>query len=265
MNYRIIKKAKHYVFESKEEFESFFLAHDGVVPPLVTDWHKGKDGDWVLTDDGGVTEIINVKTYRKANNTVITFVYTTVGAFIRKGNRRDKYPYFMDSDISAHPKRTSLMSAIDHGIVKVLSTKDKAFIFQMIAGVDPIRAVMNCYNVKSPLHKLKKLMNSEKVVDAMRNEVKKIAKKAGYDDAYVLKGLAKLYEKAKSEHIKLDAIVKLGEIIGTIETENSTQSGLGVAAVFQGFNPDRLSGVNDNKLLGEEDGTKEADFEEEDQ
>ena len=52
MDFKEIKYIKHYLYDSVEEFNSVYL---GIMP---VHWKIGKEGDWVLTDDNYVCQLL---------------------------------------------------------------------------------------------------------------------------------------------------------------------------------------------------------------
>ena len=56
MHKRIIKGIPRYVFDNEEEFRQLFPDAE-----LIKDWREGQPNDWVLTDDGKVTQILRKK------------------------------------------------------------------------------------------------------------------------------------------------------------------------------------------------------------
>ena len=56
MEYREIKRVKHYVYDSISEFKE---EHPSIEP--IEDWKKGKEGDWVYSDDNRIVQLLKVK------------------------------------------------------------------------------------------------------------------------------------------------------------------------------------------------------------
>ena len=69
MKYQLINSKKHYVFESRDEFEHYFLSKMIPVPRLVENWKEGRERDWVVSDDGGIVQLLKVSTINHPNDT----------------------------------------------------------------------------------------------------------------------------------------------------------------------------------------------------
>ena len=52
---KVIKGVRHYIYDTREEFREKYP-----VTPLVKDWRKGREGDWVLSDDGRIVQLLKV-------------------------------------------------------------------------------------------------------------------------------------------------------------------------------------------------------------
>ena len=79
---------------------------------IVFDWRKANEGDWVLSDDSRVVQLLKVsksvnhpgdrKNYKYANG----WVRTVVGSFLNRPNIK------MDTDFDQHPNRYTFSKKI---------------------------------------------------------------------------------------------------------------------------------------------------------
>ena len=77
MDFKEVKGKKHYLYDSVQEFR---IHNPNEM--IIHDWRTGKDGDWVLTDDDNVCQIL--KSYPlKVNmsNKITKCVRTVLGTF----------------------------------------------------------------------------------------------------------------------------------------------------------------------------------------
>ena len=87
MDYRIIKKTKHYVFSDLDEYYSHYGKQ---APEPSTDWKTSSQGDWVEADDGGIVQLLKVSNNIKHPNDRKNYtnskgwVRTVVGTFLIK-------------------------------------------------------------------------------------------------------------------------------------------------------------------------------------
>ena len=73
MDFKTIKDVNHYLYDNIDEFRAFGHKED-----VVTDWRKGNQGDWILTDDGCICQILKKgKTSKRG-----IYVRTVCGSFM---------------------------------------------------------------------------------------------------------------------------------------------------------------------------------------
>ena len=89
MKTREIKGVTHYLYEDVAEFRDY---HDSVA--LVSDWRHSSIGNWVLTDDGQVCQVLHLWMLNKDNDKrkTYTFIRTVIGSFICEKNVLIKGP-----------------------------------------------------------------------------------------------------------------------------------------------------------------------------
>ena len=56
MEYRVIKKVRHYVYDDIEEFNQHNPNES-----VHKDWRTSNEGDWVYSDDGRIVQLLKVK------------------------------------------------------------------------------------------------------------------------------------------------------------------------------------------------------------
>ena len=98
MEKKSIKNKTHYVYDGLKEFQEHNPSTN-----VVFDWRKANEGDWVLSDDNRIIQLLKVskdvkhpgdrKNYKYANG----WVRTVVGSFLNRPNVK------MDTDFSSHP------------------------------------------------------------------------------------------------------------------------------------------------------------------
>ena len=237
---------KWFVFKDQKDFEKFFMEHQGSVPELK-DWHEGLDNEWILADDGGVCEIIKRNNFKgRQKNTYPAYVRTIVGSFVVNPRRRDRMPFFMDTDFAKHASRSTFSGvryySLEDYIVKKkhIGRREELFAIDVAHGMHIMDAYRKCYvtDKDSDVKKVEKrallLMKQERIKKRIMAEVKDIAKNLGIDDEYILKELKRMYEYSETENVKLDALKTLGKAIGTTTPETNKIKG-GVLGYIQSF------------------------------
>lgn len=237
---------KWYVFWNREDFEKFFMTHQGVVPRLF-DWHEGQKGDWVLADDGGICEIIIRNNFAgKQKNTYPGYVRTIVGSFVVNPRRRDKMPFYMDTEFEKHASRSTFSGVRYYSLEdyirkkKFLGRREEIFAIDVAHGMHLVDAYQKCYvtdkdaDTRKVEERALLLMKQERIKKRIMAEVKDIAKSLGIDDEYILKELKRMYEVSETENVKLEALKTLGKAIGTTTPETKKMM-TGVVGYLQSF------------------------------
>ena len=251
MEYRKIKGKRHYVYDSKTEFSQHHAHLEGVSSikmNLVEDWRDGKEGDWVVSDDDRVVQLLKVsdlnhpndrKNYKWARN----YVRTIVGTFVNNKNT------FMDTDFDQHPNRYTFSKKIKYTSKRVTKRKkvtnnEKIFATNVVSGMGPVKAYIDAFQTVTDENKARKkalvLLKQERVMQEIEKSVLDVAKELGVDHRYILNRLKTLADDSEDDNIILQSTKELGKIIGT-STSPVKQKDIGVFGMFQGFSPDQLT------------------------
>jgi len=227
MESTVFKQKKHYIFDTKKEFETHFMVEDGIVPKFIEDWRKSEIGDWVLSDDDRIIQILGKKIYKvKNSNRLQTFIRTVVGTFVTQSSK-------MDTDLTTrvYPQgryqigKTHANWRTKHKYRTNLSGHEKRLIKRLFDGEDPVKAYYEEYNSKL-LHiaekKLKNLLKQPRIIGAiMGKSPSELAEDLGIGIKDQLLKYKELLEKTEDDKIKLEILEKLGEVVDINEKKTS--------------------------------------------
>lgn len=241
-----IKNKEYFIFESEEEFEHHFELRNLPVPELVRDWKDGQEGDWVVSDDGNIIQIIrrgelnhpsNRKNYRYYHG----YVRTVVGSFVisRKST--------MDTDFSQHPNRYLFSKKIKNTAKLVkertrITKNERLFAADVVIGRGAIKAAMDAYGI-TDLGKARQkaliLLKQERIVEEIKKGVSDILKQHGIDDEYIILGFKRLFENGEDPGVSFRALKELGLLTGTVKPKSPLGSAKqlmdGAIGIFGGF------------------------------
>ena len=252
--YKKIKGNRHYIFDDVGEYiEHFGTKH---APPIIEDWHDGKQGDWVMSDDNRIIQLLKVsalnhpndrKNYKWAKN----WVRTVVGTFVN--NKKT----FMDTDFEQHPNRYTFSKTIKYTNNRVkkrskLTNNEKIFTTNVVSGMGPVKAYMDAFKATSEGKARKKalvLLKQERVMSDIEKGVLDVAKEMGIDHRYILERLKCLSDNSEDDNIILQSTKEIGKIIGTTGM-TMKQKEVGVIGMFQGFSPEQLEKAERKMLNG---------------
>ena len=252
MESRKIKNVEHIVYESVQEF-----VDNNPNENLYFDWKKAKEGDWVLSDDDRVIQLLKVsksinhpsdrKNYKYANG----WVRTVVGTFLTHKNT------FMDTDFSSHPNRYTFSKTIKDTNKRVkqrnkVTKKEKLFATNVAVGMGAVKSYMDAYkelNYDKAKNKAAVLLKQERVMKEVEKSVLDVAKDMGVDHEYIFRSLKQLAETSVDENIALQSLKEMGKAIGTLGGGVKRVES-GVVGLFQGFTPEQIENV-ERKMIGE--------------
>ena len=236
-----VNKIVHKVYEDEFEF-----------PPglsITGDWRDGEVGDWILTDDQCLIQVLRRgKMLRaKGKKKIREYIGTCTGTFPIGPN------VYMDTSrrtniYSFSGERTPEDILLDR---TKLSTLEHLFVTFSVAGLGPGEAYLKAFptkNARYAMEKGAKLVKTERVKQAMKEELKPVLDKLGIDDESVLKDIQTVSQTAEKEDVRLRALFKLSDILD-LEDKTQTKITEVVGGVFKGFSQELLEEVKAPELL----------------
>jgi hypothetical protein len=247
-----IKDIEHIVYDSVQDFKK-----DNPNAEVSNDWKSAKEGEWVLSDDNRVVQLLKVshkinhpsdrKNYTYANG----WVRTIVGTFLIHKNT------FMDTDFDLHPNRYTFSKTIKDTNKRVkqrdnVTKKEKLFATNVAVGMGAVKSYMDAYgelNHSKAKNKAAVLLKQERVMKEVEKSVMDVAKELGVDHEYIFRNLKILAETSTDENIALQSLKELGKAIGTLGG-GVKKIEQGVVGLFSGFTPDQIANV-ERKMISE--------------
>lgn len=237
---RIIKGIKHYAYESEAEFRT---AHP--TEKLIKDWREAKQGQWCLSDDGKIVQVL-LKDTMKGNKKKEKYIRTVIGMItVRKstslvGDITDSIYRFV--------KRHSYDSRIHGGMTK----QKKIFSKYIAMGLDPESAYIKAYpkttNTDDARRKSKLLLKSKTVRDQVDKEIEELMADVGITKRYLLESTKDVVDKTDvKDNDKLRALETLMKISGMLNTEKKSES-IALIQEFTGFSKEKLKAFEQGML-----------------
>jgi len=118
LEYRKIKKVRHYVYDNIQEFN---ISNPDV--EVSANWRTANEGDWVHSDDGRIIQLLRVKNEirhpndRKNYKFAKGYVRTVVGTFLKRKTTT------MDTDFSEHANRYTFSRTIKNPPTAFINVK----------------------------------------------------------------------------------------------------------------------------------------------
>jgi hypothetical protein len=238
-----ISKIEHTVFEDADEVP-------GSIDYLYN-WRHGHIGDWVLSDDGCIIQILREGTMSKSKgkDREQRYVGTCTGTFIVSDKTKmDTSKRAHIYSIGGHLDREQQIEDKQN-----LSSREHTFVQYLASGMDAREAYLKAFPTNDPHYagmRAGQLIKTTRIKTAMKEELKPFMEALGIDENYILKNIKSVVDNAPKEDTKLKALFKLADIMD-MEDKNKTQVTQLTGAVFQGFSEDKLKEAERPKELVE--------------
>ncbi len=230
---RTIKGVKHYAYESEAEFRT---AHPNV--PLIKKWKKAEEGDWCLSDDGKIVQILKKGCFVDKKKRDNNYIRTIIGMF----NHRGASPFIgtVKDEIYRFSKKTNYQ-------VKTggyLTNSRRNFAKYIAHGMDPVEAYQKAFPATNSLDYAEQrstlLLKNKTVRQAVDKEIENLMSEVGITKRYLLESTKNVIDKTNvKDNDKLRALETLMKITGLLSTEKKVDS-VALIQEFSGFSRDKL-------------------------
>jgi hypothetical protein len=234
MDFKDIKGTRHYLYDNLEEFKA-------LVPntPIIHDWRKCKEGDWILTDDNYVCQILKMSEIGKK-----MCIRTLCGTFAIDSS----YKILGDNGIVDNIYSFSGKYSVDSDKI---SGKQKLFAQYVARGDNAIDAYRKSHpDAKSESyikHRTSSLLKAESVQKMIKKEIQECLASEGVTPEWIIGRYKTIVDVADKESDCLRALESLTKIAGLFDTQDTKSEQL---TVWAGFSPEQLEALNnENKKL----------------
>ena len=238
MRYYKVKGIKHTVYDSERE-----------VPPtvnIVRNWRMGNIGDWVLTDDECIIQILRKGAMLRKNGER-AYIGTCTGTFLVL---EDTY---MDTD-----KRTNIYSfggnSTPEQVVanrRKMTANEELFVTYISQGLSPEDAYVKAFPTNNKQYARMKAVNlikTERIKTAVKEELKPVLEELEIDERMVLENIKIVAQTAEKDDTKLKALFKLSDILD-LEDKNSAKVQQITGVQFQGLTDDMIDNAHRPKEI----------------
>ena len=248
---RIYKVAgvDHRVYEPGDPLPKGLIVRDN--------WREGSIGDWVKADDDCIIQLLRKGEMLKAKGKqrVRMYVGTCTGTF--PVGEKIKLDTSKRANIYSFSGLKSADAILSER--KELSKNEALFASYISAGMQPQEAYIKAYPTNDPSYakmKAGKLIKTERVLTAMKEELKPIMEELGISEKLVLNAIKQSALTSEKEDVRLRALFKLSDILD-LEDKSSAKVTNVTGIGFQGFTNEMIEGAQAPELE-EVNGTKSA-------
>jgi len=233
MDFKDIKSTRHYLYDNLEEFKA--LVPDTAV---IAKWRDGEEGDWVLTDDGCVCQVL-----KKSKIGDKDCIRTLCGTFDVNGSYKMVGENgIVDNIYSFSGKHSSISDN--------LSGKQQLFAQYVAKGADAIKAYKKAHpDAKSEpyiKHRTSSLLKTESIQKMIDKKIQEVLASEGATPEYIIGGIKTIADIADNDSNKLRAFDTLAKMSGMYDTQDKKSEQL---TVWAGFSPEQLEALNGDKKL----------------
>ena len=239
MDFKKVKGVNHYLYDSIQEFR---VHHPNAL--LNENWRKAKEGEWVVTDDQNVCQILkcyNLKINMSKKTTKC--VRTVLGTF-RIDNMNAK---LLGEDGIAENIYTfsRTYKAFKQYQKDGLNPKEFVFARYVAEGMEITQAYKKVFKKSKSSEYIassaKQLMKKEEVQTMVKEEIKKTLQEEGITPDWILAKYKEIADLADKDSDKLRSLESLSKISGLFDTETKQEQ----LTVWSGFTNEQMEALKD--------------------
>ena len=233
MDFKDIKETRHYLYDNLGEFQAFVQD-----VPVSEDWRLADEGDWVLTDDGYVCQILKKSKIGKK-----MCIRTLCGTY----DVTAKFDMIGEKGIADNIYSFSGKHSFDTDKV---SGKQQLFAQYVAKGDNAIEAYKKSHpDAKSESYikrRTSSLLKTESVQKMIKKEIQEVLASEGVTPEWIIGKYKNVVDIADKESDCLRALESLTKIAGLFDTQETKSEQL---TVWAGFSPEQLEALNGTKEL----------------
>ena len=229
MDFKVVKGKKHYLYDTIQEFR---IHHPK--EPLNENWRKAKEGDWVVTDDSNVCQILKCYDLKINMSKKVTRCVRTVLGTFRVDNMKAK---LLGEDGIAENIYTFSRTYKAYKEYQKDGLKPKEFVFAryVAEGMEITQAYKKVFKKSKSseyiANSAKQLMKKDEVKTMVKEEIKKTLQEEGITPDWILSRYKDIAELAEKDSDKLRSLESLSKISGLFDTDTKQEQ----LTVWAGF------------------------------
>lgn len=238
---KTIKNRTHILY-STEEFKQTYPEYG-----KIKHWRAGNEGDWVLTDDDHVVQILKKGKIKGGQR----YIRCICGSFVTSGVKKmygtiaeNIYTFSGTNEYRKFIKRNNTTSRENLFARYVSSGKDV---------VDSYLTAYNTDNVEYAKQRSSKLLKTDRILKMISEETKKVLEEEGVSSSYIIQKFKQVADIGDRDSDVLRSLECLAKISGLYDTQDTKKQEL---TIWGGFSPEQLKQADSEKLIahGEKDG-----------
>ena len=239
MDFKKVKGINHYLYDSIQEFR---VHHQNT--PLNENWRKANEGEWVVTDDSNVCQILKCYPLKVNMSKKVTKCVRTVLGTFRVDNLNIK---LLGEDGIAENIYTfsRTYKAFKQYQKDGLNPKEFVFARYVAEGMEITQAYKKVFKKSKSSEYIassaKQLMKKEEVQTMVKEEIKKTLQEEGITPDWILAKYKEIADLADKDSDKLRSLESLSKISGLFDTETKQEQ----LTVWSGFTNEQMEALKD--------------------
>ena len=239
MDFKKVKGINHYLYDSIQEFR---VHHKNT--PLNENWRKANEGEWVVTDDSNVCQILKCYPLKVNMSKKVTKCVRTVLGTFRVDNLNIK---LLGEDGIAENIYTfsRTYKAFKQYQKDGLNPKEFVFARYVAEGMEITQAYKKVFKKSKSSEYIassaKQLMKKEEVKTMVKEEIKKTLQEEGITPDWILARYKDIADLAEKDSDKLRSLESLSKISGLFDTETKQEQ----LTVWSGFTNEQMEALKD--------------------
>tara|TARA_R110002020_G_scaffold224866_1_gene434753 strand:+ start:399 stop:1169 length:771 start_codon:yes stop_codon:yes gene_type:complete len=236
---KTIKDKRHFVYKDKKEFR---LYHKNT--KCLSSWRDAEEGEWCLTDDKQVLQILKKDLFRANTGKNKHYVRTLLGTYVVENKEPIEGNIPKNLYSFSRNKNHKESQATDRNA----NANEQIFAQYVVKGIDPTEAYIKAYPTdKHDYAKVasKSLLRQERVIKLIRKEVQDALSSVGITHTDILKQMWSIVgedENNSSSRVRcLELLAKISDMMPNSEKKSETLT------VFQGFTPAELKSLKESE------------------
>ena len=241
MRWYKVNKFKYVVYDSMEEVPSHIT--------VVKDWRDGQIGDWILTDDECILQVLRRGSMGRKSGEQ-EYIGTCTGTFPISDN------VIMDADKRLNIYSFSGNTTPEQAVInrKKMTANEELFVQYISQGLTPEDAYVKAFptnNKRYARMKAVNLIKTERVKTAVKEELKPILEELDINEKFVLENIKIVAQTSEKDDTRLKALFKLSDIMD-LEDKNASKVQQVTGIAFQGLTSDMIDAAERPKEIKSE-------------
>ena len=242
MDFKKIKNKHHYIYDNLKEFNALNQGEK-----VKGTWREGDEGDWVLTDDGFILEILKKsKISHPSYKTLRTYVRTICGSYIVEQNSHKILGEKGIAD-NIYAFSGNYDSNKDYHTNRKLKSREFLFARYVAEGEDVVKSFKKAYpHAKSDSYikeRVSTLINKEEIQTMYKEEKQKLLKDNDVAPDWIVQQYKQIAELSDRDSDRLRSLEALAKMSGLFDTDEKKEQ----VSIWSGFSPEQIEGVKSGK------------------